>query len=74
MLIEALEQTYDLVLIDLGRLRADAAFALFARLAGQLMLTGDAEPNAVETLLAALGRRGVKDIVRVASPADDLAA
>lgn len=74
VLIEALEQTYDLVLIDLGRLRADPAFALFARLAGQLMLTGDADPKAVETLLAALGRRGVKDIVRVASSADNLAA
>lgn len=69
MLLEALEQTYDLVLIDLGRLRADPAFTLFARLAGQLMLTGDADPGAVDTLLAALGRRGVTGIVRVAAPA-----
>ncbi|WP_169453572.1 hypothetical protein [Pleomorphomonas oryzae] len=74
MLLEALEQTYDLVLIDLGRLRADPAFTLFARLAGQLMLTGDADPGAVDTLLAALGRRGVTSIVRVAAPAGDMAA
>lgn len=74
MLLEALEQTYDLVLIDLGRLRADPAFTLFARLAGQLMLTGDADPGAVDTLLAALGRHGVTSIVRVAAPAGDLAA
>lgn len=74
MLLEALEQTYDLVLIDLGRLRADPAFTLFARLAGQLMLTGDADPGAVDTLLAALGRRGVTSIVRVAAPAGDIAA
>lgn len=74
MLLEALEQTYDLVLIDLGRLRTDPAFTLFARLAGQLMLTGDAEPGAVDTLLAALGRRGVTSIVRVAVPAGEIAA
>lgn len=74
MLIEALEQTYDLVLIDLGRLRADPAFTLFARLAGQLMLTGEADSGAVDTLLAALGRRGVTGIVRVATPASEIAA
>lgn len=74
MLLETLEQTYDLVLIDLGRLRADPAFTLFARLAGQLMLTGDADPAAVDTLLAALGRRGVTSITRVATPAGELAA
>ncbi|WP_370673639.1 hypothetical protein [Pleomorphomonas sp. PLEO] len=74
MLLEALEQTYDLVLIDLGRLRADPAFTLFARLAGQLMLTGDADPGAVDTLLAALGRRGITSIVRVAAPSGDIAA
>lgn len=74
MLLEALEQTYDLVLIDLGRLRADPAFTLFARLAGQLILTGDADPGAVDTLLAALGRRGVTGIVRVATPAGEIAA
>lgn len=74
MLIEALEQTYDLVLIDLGRLRADPAFTLFARLAGQLMLTGDADPGAVDTLLAALGRHGVTGIVRVATPVGEIAA
>ncbi|SCM73527.1 hypothetical protein KL86PLE_110103 [uncultured Pleomorphomonas sp.] len=74
MLLEALEQTYDLVLIDLGRLRADPAFTLFARLAGQLMLTGDADRGAVDTLLAALGRKGVTGIVRVATTAGDIAA
>lgn len=74
MLLETLEQTYDLVLIDLGRLRADPAFTLFARLAGQLMLTGDADPAAVDTLLAALGRRGVTSITRVATPVGELAA
>ncbi|PKR90315.1 hypothetical protein CXZ10_02730 [Pleomorphomonas diazotrophica] len=74
MLLETLEQTYDLVLIDLGRLRADPAFTLFARLAGQLMLTGEADPAAVDTLLAALGRRGVTSITRVATPAGELAA
>lgn len=74
MLLEALEQTYDLVLIDLGRLRADPAFTLFARLAGQLMLTGDADPGAVDTLLAALGRHGVTGITRVAAPAGEIAA
>jgi len=74
VLLEALEQTYDLVLIDLGRLRADPAFTLFARLAGQLMLTGDADPGAVDTLLAALGRKGVTGIVRVATTAGDIAA
>ena len=74
MLLEALEQTYDLVLVDLGCLRADPAFTMFARLAGQLMLTGDADPGAVDTLLAALGRHGVTSIVRVAAPAGDLAA
>lgn len=74
MLLEALEQTYDLVLIDLGRLRADPAFTLFAKLAGQLMLTGEADAGAVDTLLAALGRRGVTGIVRVASPSNEIAA
>lgn len=74
MLLETLEQTYDLVLIDLGRLRTDPAFTLFARLAGQLMLTGDADSAAVDTLLAALGRRGVTGIRRVAVPADEIAA
>jgi len=74
ILLETLEQTYDLVLIDLGRLRTDPAFMLFARLAGQLMLTGDADPGAIDTLLAALARRGVTGIVRVAAPAGDLAA
>lgn len=74
MLLEALEQTYDLVLIDLGRLRTDPAFTLFARLAGQLILTGDAESGAVDTLLAALGRRGVTGIVRMAAPASSIAA
>lgn len=74
MLLETLEQTYDLVLIDLGRLRADPAFSLFARLAGQLMLTGDADSGAVDTLLAALGRRGVTSITRVAMPAGEIAA
>lgn len=74
LLVETLEQTYDLVLIDLGTLRADPAFALFARLSGQLMLTGDADRGAVDTLLAALGRRGVTDIVRVPAPAGDIAA
>ncbi|MCM5559956.1 hypothetical protein [Pleomorphomonas sp. JP5] len=74
MLLETLEQTYDLVLIDLGRLRADPAFALFARLAGQLMLTGDADSAAVDTLLAALGRRGVTSITRVAKAAGEIAA
>ena len=58
----------------LHRLRTDPAFTLFARLAGQLMLTGDAEPGAVDTLLAALGRRGVTSIVRVAVPAGEIAA
>jgi hypothetical protein len=74
MLLEALEQTYDLVLIDLGRLRTDPAFTLFARLAGQLVLTGEAESGAVDTLLAALGRRGVTGIVRMAAPASSIAA
>lgn len=74
MLLEALEQTYDLVLIDLGRLRADPAFTLFAKLAGQLMLTGEADAGAVDTLLAALGRRGVTGIVRVAVPSNEIAA
>lgn len=74
MLLDALEQTYDLVLIDLGRLRADPAFTLFARLAGQLMLTGEADAGAVDTLLAALGRHGVTGIVRVATPANEIAA
>jgi hypothetical protein len=74
MLLDALEQTYDLVLIDLGRLRADPAFTLFARLAGQLMLTGDADSGAVDTLLSALGRQGVTGIVRVAAPAGEMAA
>ncbi len=74
MLLETLEQTYDLVLIDLGRLRADPAFTLFAKLAGQLMLTGEADAGAVDTLLAALGRRGVTGIVRVAAPSSEIAA
>ena len=74
ILLETLEQTYDLVLIDLGRLRTDPAFTLFARLAGQLMLTGDAESGAVDMLLAALGRRGVTGITRVPTPAGEIAA
>lgn len=65
LLLDTLEQTYDLVLINLGTLRADPAFTLFARLSGQLMLTGDAEPGAVDTLLSALNRRGVGGIVRL---------
>lgn len=74
MLLEALEQTYDLVLIDLGALRADPAFTLLARLAGQLVLAGDADRGAVDTLLSALNRRGVTGIVRVPLFDGDVAA
>lgn len=74
VLLEALEQTYDLVLIDLGALRADPAFTLLARLAGQLVLAGDADRGAVDTLLAALNRRGVTGIVRVPLFDGDVAA
>lgn len=70
LLLDTLEQTYDLVLINLGTLRADPAFTLFARLSGQLMLTGDAEPGAVDTLLSALNRRGVGGIVRLPALAE----
>jgi len=74
MLIEALEQTYDLVLIDLGPLRADPAFTLLARLAGLLVVAGDADRGAVDTLMAALNRRGVTGIVRVPLFEGDVAA
>lgn len=67
-MLEALQHTYDLVLMDLGRLRADDVLMAFIGLAERIVLVGSPDDDALRTAADLLGRYGFGNVVLSADP------
>lgn len=74
--LEALQNTYDLVLMDLGLMRADAVLMAFMGYAERIVLVGDEHDDNVAIACALLRRHGFDNLVVTAGlpPRDDLDA